>query len=72
MPFMPPEDLADQDRSVALFEAYDADTGELSELKFAVEHRDIVRRFGRFPAPCSAAPRLVAEQTFLDDGGFAG
>ncbi len=74
MPFMHSEDLADQDRSVALFEAYDADTGELSNLKFAVEHRDIIRRFGRFPHrnPMLGRAMTGAEQTFLDEGGFAG
>jgi uncharacterized protein (DUF924 family) len=74
MPFMHSEDMADQDRSVALFEAYDADTGELSNLKYAVEHRDIIRRFGRFPHrnPMLGRPTTAAEQAFLDEGGFAG
>lgn len=45
MPFMHSEDLADQDRSVALYE----EAGLKNNLKFALHHRDIVRRFGRFP-----------------------
>ncbi|CAM3445945.1 DUF924 domain-containing protein [Paracoccus nototheniae] len=45
LPFMHSEDLADQDRSVALYEAL----GNGSSLHFAREHRDIVARFGRFP-----------------------
>jgi uncharacterized protein (DUF924 family) len=45
MPFMHSESLADQDRSVALYEAAKLD----NNLKFAKHHRDIIRRFGRFP-----------------------
>lgn len=44
MPLMHSEALADQDRSVALFGALG--TGQLD---YAERHRDIVRRFGRFP-----------------------
>lgn len=45
MPFEHSEDMADQDRSVALFEAIGDDfyTG------FARKHRDVIARFGRFP-----------------------
>ena len=45
MPFMHSETLADQDRSVALYEA----AGLEYNLKFAKHHRDIIWRFGRFP-----------------------
>lgn len=45
MPYMHSEDPADQDRSVALYEA----AGLAYNLEFARHHRDIVRRFGRFP-----------------------
>lgn len=45
MPFMHSESLADQDRSVELFEA----AGLSDSLKWARHHREIVRRFGRFP-----------------------
>lgn len=45
LPYMHSESLADQDRSVALFEAAGLDDG----LKWARHHREIVRRFGRFP-----------------------
>lgn len=44
MPFMHSESLADQERSVELFGAVDENS-----LKFAIEHRDIIARFGRFP-----------------------
>jgi uncharacterized protein (DUF924 family) len=45
LPYMHSESLADQDRSVALFEA----AGLQDNLHWAKHHRDIVRRFGRFP-----------------------
>lgn len=45
MPFMHSEKLADQDRAVALFEA----AGLKDNLRFARHHREIIRRFGRFP-----------------------
>jgi uncharacterized protein (DUF924 family) len=38
-----------QDRSVALFTALAADTGVDAPLPWAQKHRDIIRRFGRFP-----------------------
>jgi uncharacterized protein (DUF924 family) len=44
MPFMHSEALSDQDRCVALFEALGGD-----QTKYAIEHRDIIARFGRFP-----------------------
>jgi len=45
MPFMHSESMEDQDRSVALYTA----AGLEDNLKFALHHRDIIRRFGRFP-----------------------
>lgn len=45
MPFMHSEDLADQERSVALYSAAGLD----SNLRFARHHRELIRRFGRFP-----------------------
>jgi uncharacterized protein (DUF924 family) len=74
MPFMHAEDLADQDLAVSLFETYDADTGELSNLRYAVEHREIIRRFGRFPHrnPMLGRAMTAEERVFLDGGGFAG
>ena len=45
LPFMHSEILADQERCVDLFRAI----GEGKALAFALEHRDIVARFGRFP-----------------------
>jgi len=45
MPYMHSENLADQDRSVGLF----TQAGLKENLTWAEHHRDIVRRFGRFP-----------------------
>jgi uncharacterized protein (DUF924 family) len=70
LPFMHSEDLADQDRSLQLYEAL----GEVEQLKYAVIHRDIIVRFGRFPHRNGVLGRVTtpAEQSFLDGGGFAG
>ncbi len=45
LPFMHSERLADQERSVDLYQQ----AGLEENLKFARHHRDIVKRFGRFP-----------------------
>ena len=45
MPLMHSEDLADQDESVRLFES----GGLEDNARFARHHRELVRRFGRFP-----------------------
>ena len=49
MPFEHSEDLAMQDRGIALFTALAAETGVDAPLPWAHRHRDVVRRFGRFP-----------------------
>ena len=69
LPFMHSEALEDQERSVALNAALDANTQ-----RFALLHRDIVARFGRFPHRNAALGRASTpdEQRFLDEGGFAG
>jgi uncharacterized protein (DUF924 family) len=74
LPFEHSEDLADQDRSVALCEAMRAATGDEGNLKWATGHRDVIVRFGRFPHRNRALGRLTTteEQAFLDGGGFAG
>ena len=45
MPLMHSEDLADQERCVALFQSVAAP----DPVRYAEQHRDIIRRFGRFP-----------------------
>jgi len=69
LPFMHSESLADQERSVALNAALDANTQ-----RFALLHRDIIARFGRFPHRNEVLGRRTTaeEQKFLDEGGFTG
>ncbi|MCI0506704.1 MAG: DUF924 domain-containing protein [Gammaproteobacteria bacterium] len=45
MPFMHSEQIADQELSVELFDA----AGLKNNLRYAIHHRDIIRRFSRFP-----------------------
>jgi uncharacterized protein (DUF924 family) len=70
LPFEHAENLADQERAVALLRA----TGDADLLKWAELHADIIRRFGRFPHRNLALGRATTteEQEFLDAGGFAG
>jgi len=70
LPFEHSEDLADQDRGVALYTA----AGDTDGLKWAKIHHDIIARFGRFPHRNAVLGRATTaeEQAFLDDGGFAG
>lgn len=70
LPFMHSEVLADQDRSVRLnLLAF----GSGSNLDHARAHREIIRRFGRFPYRNVALGRETTpeEQRFLDAGGYA-
>ncbi|HEY4318817.1 MAG TPA: DUF924 family protein [Herbaspirillum sp.] len=70
MPFMHSESPAAQDRSVQLC----GSLGQADTLRFAILHRDIVQRFGRFPHRNAALGRdaTAEEQAFLDGGGFSG
>ena len=69
LPFAHSEDSHDQDVSVAL----NARLGQ-PWLAHAEGHRDIVRRFGRFPHRNTLLGRQTTdeERIFLDAGGFAG
>jgi len=58
MPLMHSESLADQDRSVALFEA----AGLTDNLRFAKHHRELIRRFGRFPHRNAILGRQSSEE----------
>jgi uncharacterized protein (DUF924 family) len=70
VPFEHSESMADQERAVALYKA----VGDADNLKWAELHADIIRRFGRFPHRNTVLGRAttLAEQEFLDSGGFAG
>jgi uncharacterized protein (DUF924 family) len=48
LPFMHSEDLADQHESVRLYEPLRLALGD-STVEYAYRHRDVIRRFGRFP-----------------------
>lgn len=69
LPFMHSEQLADQDRALALCTALGPDAQH-----HATVHRDIIQRFGRFPHRNAVLGRATTaqEQAFLDEGGFAG
>lgn len=67
MPFEHSEDAADQAHAVELFTAL----GDEGYLKYAVAHRDVIARFGRFPHRNAALGRTntADEQAWLDAGG---
>lgn len=71
MPLMHSEDLEDQELCVKLFQG---DPALQDNVAYAVDHRDIVARFGRFPHRNGILERATTpeEQQFLNDGGFAG
>ena len=66
MPFLHSEDIADQDRGVVLFGSLAPD-----KARYAEQHRDIVRRFGRFPHRNALLGRVStpAEEEFLKQPG---
>lgn len=69
LPFEHSEDLADQDRAVALFRVL----GDEKGLDFAIRHRDVIARFGRFPHRNAILGRQSApeEVAFLSQPGLA-
>jgi uncharacterized protein (DUF924 family) len=70
LPFTHSENLADQERSLALTPR----TGDAETEEYARIHADIIRRFGRFPHRNAVLRRTTTpeEQAYLDAGGFAG
>ncbi|HKB55062.1 MAG TPA: DUF924 family protein [Ramlibacter sp.] len=69
LPFMHSEDSADQDVAVARTAALGGDSH-----CYALHHRDIVRRFGRFPHrnPVLGRQSTPEEEQFIAQGGFTG
>lgn len=69
LPFAHSEHLADQDRSVALCRDLPPPSPANSQ-----RHRDIIRRFGRFPHrnPILGRGMTADEQRYLDEGGYQG
>ncbi|WEX09408.1 DUF924 family protein [Chelativorans sp. AA-79] len=58
MPFMHSEVSADQEHAVMLFKAL----GNEEALRYAIDHRDIIDRFGRFPHRNRALGRTSSEE----------
>ena len=77
LPFEHSEDLADQDRSVALFRELAATVPESKRqtfaefLDYAVRHREVVALFGRFPHRNAILDResTAEEKSFLEQPG---
>ncbi|MXU65777.1 DUF924 family protein [Oceanomicrobium pacificus] len=71
MPLMHSENLTDQDLAVRLFTMNMPDGNNVIHAKV---HREIIRRFGRFPYRNAALGRTnsAEEQAFLDGPGYKG
>ncbi|KEQ12149.1 DUF924 family protein [Endozoicomonas numazuensis] len=77
MPFMHSESLEDQDQCVRLFEKILGGAEEACKsyiagsLEFAVKHRDIIEKFGRFPHRNSILGRASSDEelSFLQQPG---
>jgi uncharacterized protein (DUF924 family) len=69
LPFMHSEQLEDHERSVALTQPLGGESH-----RYAVHHRDIIERFGRFPHRNAILGRKSTpeEEAFIAQGGFAG
>jgi uncharacterized protein (DUF924 family) len=77
LPFQHGESLADQDRSVELFSQWaaehigDARAAADEDLGYALHHREVIQRFGRFPHRNAALGRASTpeELAFLESPG---
>ena len=70
LPLMHSETIIDQDRCVALFKARMPEAE--NNLLHARAHREVIRRFGRFPFRNAALGRqdTPAERAFLESGAY--
>jgi uncharacterized protein (DUF924 family) len=70
LPFMHSEELADQERCLALYRALGNEEG----IKYAELHLDAIKRFGRFPHrnEILGRPSRPEEVAYLEGGGFRG
>ena len=70
LPFEHSEDLPDQDESVRLFAALHGELGG-DTLDYAERHREVIRRFGRFPHRNAVLGRTntPAEEAYLAQPG---
>lgn len=71
LPFEHSEDAEDQRRSVELFLALDPELGIPEVLDYAVRHREVIERFGRFPHrnEVLGRPSTPEEEAFLREPG---
>ena len=77
MPFEHSEELADQDRSLALFRELLVDVPHAQRetfaefVDYAARHREVIARFGRFPHrnPILGRESTPEEMTFLEQPG---
>jgi uncharacterized protein (DUF924 family) len=71
LPLMHSEKLADQERCVRLIMMGMPEHGD-KNLPHAVKHRDVIRKFGRFPSRNAALGRTDsdAERAYRDEGGY--
>ena len=71
LPLMHHESQMDQDRCVRLILTNMPETGA-ENLRHAVAHRDVIRKFGRFPFRNAALGRecTPAERAWLEAGGY--
>lgn len=71
LPFMHAETVPDQDRGVGMILARMPETGR-ANLLHARAHREVIRRFGRFPHRNAALGRTSTpdELAFLAEGGY--
>ena len=71
MPFVHSEALAMQDRAIECFTRLAQDTGLTEPLDWAGRHRDVIRRFGRFPHRNAILGRTSTneESAFLEQPG---
>ncbi|MCJ2544382.1 DUF924 family protein [Thermostichus vulcanus] len=71
LPFEHSEDLADQRRSVELFEQLQSDPASQNAIDYARRHLEIIQRFGRFPHRNAILnrPSTAEELEFLQQPG---
>lgn len=71
LPLMHSESLSDQDRCIRLIKQRMPETGE-SNLLHARAHREVIRRFGRFPYRNDALGRSSTAQeiAYMNSGGY--
>lgn len=71
MPFMHSETLADQQSSVELFQQLAQEREYLSFVTYAIQHLEVIERFGRFPHRNAilSRPSTPEETAFLTQPG---